>query len=455
MKEVKIVNRASALLFSLLWGVVLIALLTLSFGCTKKVAPVSTGPEEVSIIWLDDQYEEGAMALRKEAVIEPFTAAFPNVKIEFRPMTDTTKEIRIQLAAGKGPDFMSLDGPTDAMQLMAENRIIDLKPFVQEYQWDKIIFPWALGSSTSKDGKITSIPNSWEGMVFYWNNDILQKEGWKVPQTYADLQKINQEVRARGYIAPIHTGTSGVPRYNEWWQSALFGSYSGGEAIKKLLSGQSKYTDPLIRGVFETHFNIWNNGVLGNKDTFAITRDDARALFMQGQMPFHMEGSWFLTNLIRSDMKNFGVGIIPSFREGFSPDFSLAIGSAFAINSASTPVQQKAIADLINFMFTQEDIHIRAIEKGMQPLPRDLNESKFSSSIDPHMKEMLAVLNDKMAHSNVSYCTWTFFPQDTRIYMYENMDNVFLGKMTMDAFLAGAQASLDKAIAAGEVPSLP
>jgi ABC-type glycerol-3-phosphate transport system substrate-binding protein len=438
----------------ILQSLVLVVLFAILLACSRSSDSSSSNGEDVTFVWLDDQYDENALAIRHEFLLEPFAAAFPNVKIDFRPMTDTTKEIRIQLAAGKGPDFMSLDGPADAIQLIAENRVIDLKPFVTEYKWDELIFPWALSSATTKDGKISSIPNSWEGMVFYWNNDILQKEGWSIPTSYADLLKINDEVRARGYIAPMCAGTSGIPRYNEWWQSALFGAYSGGEATKKLLTGQIKYTDPLISGAFETHVEIWNNGVLGNKDTFAITRDDTRSLFYQGKMPYYMEGSWFVSMLI-SNKINFGVGMIPSFRENFSSDFPLAVGSAFAVNSASTPAQQKAICDFINFMFTNEDLHIGAIEKGLQPLPRDLDENKFSASMDSRMKDMLAFLNDKMGKNDISYCTWTFFPQDTRIYMYENIENVFLKSMPLDTFLAGAQNSLDKAIAAGGVPSLP
>ena len=423
---------------------------------TESTGSSQASGEKISFVWVDNQYDEVQQNNRKEYVLDPFKEAFPNIEIDWRPMSDTTKEIRIQLAAGSGPDLMSLDGPTDTIELFGEGRIIALNDYVEQYNWDDIVYEWALGASSTKDGDITCIPDSWEGMVLYWNNDILEKEGWEVPTTYEELLAISSEVRDRGYIAPMHLGTSGLPRLNEWWETALLGAYAGGDATKQLLTGELKFTDEPIRGTFEKYQEIWSNGVLGNQDTSAITRDDTRALFLQGQLPFYMEGSWFLP-LIPEDM-NAGVGMLPSFRDNdpsFEPDFSLAIGSVMAINSTASPEKQEAICELINFMFTQEDLHIKAIESGMQPLPRDLDESKFSPDANPKMVEMLSTLNDKMASGKISYSTWTFFPQDTRIYLYEQIDNVFLGNMTMDEFLNGAQELLDKAIAEGTVPALP
>ena len=417
---------------------------------------VADDGEKITIVWMDDQYGEVLENIRMKYVIEPFLAEHPNIEIDWRPITETTKEIRIQMSVSDGPDLLTLDGPTDAFDFLKEGRIIPLNEYAEKYGWNDLIFDWALGTATSPEGQLACIPNSWEGMVLYWNNDILEKEGWQPPKTYDDLLKINEVVRDRGYLTTIQQGTSGNPGFNEWWQSALFGAYAGGKATKDLLTGKIKYTDDPIKGQFERHVEIWNNGVLGNRDTFAITRDDCRAMFTQGMFPFMMEGTWYLSRLLADESgTNWGGGMLPSFREGFEPDFPLAIGSVFCINAAASKEKQDAVAELIDFIFKNEDLHIKAIEAGMQPLPRNIDASKFSDQMPALQKDLLAALNDSMASGKVSFCTWTFFPNDLRTYQKDQFEEVLLGNMTLDDFLAGCQELLDNDLANGSVVPLP
>ena len=413
----------------------------------------STQAEEVSFIWIDDQIGEVLEEIRTSYVLEPFAEVYPEIKIDWRPTADASSQARIMLAGGDGADLMCADGAPDALELYADGRTMDLRGIVEEYGLNDTVYSWALDACTTEDGAITGIPVSWEGMTLFWNKDILEKEGWKVPETYEDLLAINEVVREKGYVAPLHQGSSGMSVCNEWLISIMLGAYSGREATQQLLTGELTFQDEPIRGAFAMLEEIWNNGVLGNQDTYAITRDDSRALFLQGKIPFYMEGSWFLSTVMESGM-NFGVGSLPSFRSDFTSEFPIAIGSILVVNKNTSPEALDAIGKLISFMFSKEELHMTAVADGMQPLPTDIDINAFPEDADQRYLEFLDILYGKMGSGEVSYCTWTFFPQETRTYLMENIENVYLKQITLDEYLNNAQEILNNDISQGLVPPL-
>jgi len=75
--------------------------------------------------------------------------------------------------------------------------------------------------------------------------------------------------------------------------------------------------------------------------------------------------------------------------------------------------------------------------------------------MDSRLLYMYDVLEEAQENDMIGYCSWTFFPSETRIYMNENTDALFLDMLTVDQYLAKAQETIDAAIAAGTVPVFP
>jgi len=68
---------------------------------------------------------------------------------------------------------------------------------------------------------------------------------------------------------------------------------------------------------------------------------------------------------------------------------------------------------------------------------------------------MYEVLEEAQENNMIGYCSWTFFPSETRIYMNENTDALFLNMTTVDEYLTKAQITIDQAIKNGTVPVFP
>ena len=420
-----------------------VSLIPISFSAADE--------EKITIVWMDDRTNEDGEYLRRKYVIEPFLAAHPNVEVDWQPTIDITKAVKIALAGGAGPDLMSIDGPSDALELYASGRTIALNDAIEKYGWDKYIYPWALDVSTDKDGNITGVPAQFEGMLFYGNKEVFEEHGWTMPTTYAELKTLAAEIREAGFVAPMILGTQGIPRRNEWWYSTLFANYAGREATKDLLEGRKTFFDPEISGVFTTYKEMWDEGIIGNQDTFSVTLEDGRAMYFSGMTAMAMEGDWFVTTGINNDFSQL-IALPPSFREGVPQSYSLAVGGCYAVNSACSEEKRELIFELLDYMLGRPDLYVASVEEGEQVNCLYLDESYLTGKLNPYIEEKIRLVDDACTRGDIGHTTWTFFPQDVRLYMYEKADSFLMGELALNDYLAEMQRMLDIHLADGTVP---
>ncbi len=410
--------------------------------------------EQIVITWMDDRTGEDGQYLRDEFVIKPFLEKHPNVKIDWQPTQDITKQVKIALGAGQGPDLMSIDGPSDALELYESGRTVALNDAVKKYGWDKVIYDWALDVAINKDGIITGVPAQYEGMLFYGNKEIMDAHNWKMPTTYEELKQLATEIREAGYVAPMILGTSTIPRRNEWWYSTLFGNYAGREATKDLLEGRKTFFDPEISGVFTTYKEMFDLGINGNQDTFAVTLADGRAMYYSGMTVLVMEGDWFVDNGIQNGVDQY-VALPPSFREGVPQSYALSVGGCYVVNKAveNDPVKLELIYELLDILYSRPDLYVASLEAGGQVNCISVDQELIDNAnlLEP-VKEKLKITDEAMDKGNVGHCTWTFFPQDVRVYMYEKADAYLIGDLSLEDYLQAMQDMLDVDIKEGKVP---
>ncbi len=407
--------------------------------------------EEIVITWMDDRTGEDGWMLRNEFVIKPFLEKHPNVRIDWQPTQDITKQVKIALAAGTGPDLMSIDGPSDALELYESGRTVALNEAVEKYGWDKTIYKWALDTSTTSDGIITGVPAQYEGMLFYGNKAIMDQYGWKMPTTYEELKTLATEIREAGFVCPMILGTQNIPRRNEWWYSTLFGCYAGREATKDLLEGRKTFFDPEISGVFTTYKEMWDLGIIGNQDTFAVTTDDGRAMYYTGMTVMAMEGDWFVLNALNNDVDQY-ICLPPAFRPEVPQAYSVSVGGCYAVNASCSPEKQALIFELLDIMYSRPDLYAASLEAGGQVNCIPLDSQYLTGALPAPVVEKLELTDKAMAEGNVGHCTWTFFPQDVRVYMYEKADSYLMGDLSLEDYLGEMQRMLDVHLANGTVP---
>jgi raffinose/stachyose/melibiose transport system substrate-binding protein len=376
----------------------------------------------------------------------PIKEAFPNDSISFLEFSDR-QSVLVQTAGGGGPDILDLDGPTDANEYAVAGRIIDLGQYAEKYRWKDQFFEWAYNSGYYK-GKIYSLPNSFEGLIMYYNVDVLKKYNVKQPTTAAEMIEACKVFQKNGII-PISYGYSNFQPAIDWLFSMWISCYAGPAKTKDVLNGKAKWTDPIVTEAIWQMVDWWQAGYIGDKKTQAITTDDMVALFANGQAAMMLNGTWATGDLLNTYPGcNWDIDLMPELRPGVGRYFPLAVGGSYAINTACA--DKDFAAEVLNWIFTSTDRHSAHVKEAAgQPYPLKSITKDFFKGMDPKMVDMYDTLMDAQADGNTGYCSWTFYPVDVEQYMIDNTDALFLGRMSIADYLAKTQELMEADIKAG------
>lgn len=395
--------------------------------------------------------DDSQVAVREKYIDEPLKAAFPDVDIEIKMYSDR-QSLQVEVAGGGGPDILDLDGPTDVAEFAKAERVLDLGEFAEKYGWKDMFFDWAYNSCFYND-KLYSLPTSFEGMVLYYNMDVMKANGWEKPTNQEELVELMKKIQEKGII-PISFGNSNYQGAVDWLYSTFTSCYGGPEAVKAAMEGTGKFTDPAIKDSMQLMVDWWQKGWLGDKASQSITNEDMLAFFAEGRSAMMINGTWASNQLLATYPDcNWDSEMMPQ-KEGIGEILPFATGGGYAINANSK--NPELAAEVLNYLFTSLDRHYQSInEAGYQPYPLKEFDLGELEGMDEKLLDQYKLLMSAQENKQIGYCSWTFYPSEMRVYMNENTDALFLDSLTVDDYLTQAQAYIDTAIADNTIPVLP
>lgn len=396
-------------------------------------------------------YDDSQAAVREKYVDEPLREAFPDVDIEIKTYSDR-QSLQVEVAGGGGPDILDLDGPTDVAEFAKADRVMDLSKYAKQYGWEDMFYEWALDSCYI-DGKLYSLPTSFEGMEMYYNMDVMNENGWDKPDNMDELVELMKKMQDKGII-PIAFGNSNNQAAVDWLYSTFTSCYGGPEAIKAAMEGKGKFTDPAIRQSLQIMVDWWNEGWIGDKASQSVTNEDMLAFFAEGRAGMMIDGTWAATQMLATYPEcNWDAEMMPK-DEKIGEILPFATGGSYAINTNSENAD--LAAEVINYMYTSLDRHYASIrEAGYQPYPLKNFDLGELAGMDEKLLDQYKLLMDAQDKKQIGYCAWTFYPSEMRVYMNENTDALFFGSLTVEEYLEKAQTYIDAAIADHTIPVLP
>lgn len=395
--------------------------------------------------------DDSQVAVREKYIDEPLKEAFPDVDIEIKMYSDR-QSLQVEVAGGGGPDILDLDGPTDVAEFAKADRVLDLGKYAEQYGWQDMFYDWAYNSCFYNE-KLYSLPTSFEGMVMYYNMDVMKENGWEVPKTEDELVELMKKIQEKGII-PITFGNSNYQGAVDWLYSTFTSCYGGPAAVKAAMEGTGKYTDEPIKESIQTMVDWWQEGWLGDKASQSITNEDMIAFFAEGRAAMMIDGTWVSNQLLATYPDcNWDSEMMPQ-KEEIGEILPFATGGGYSINANSK--NPDLAAEVLNYLFTSLDRHYQSInEAGYQPYPLKEFDITKLEGMDEKLLDQYKLLMDAQKNNQIGYCSWTFYPSDMRVYMNENTDALFLSSLTVDDYLAQAQTYIDTAIADNTIPVLP
>jgi raffinose/stachyose/melibiose transport system substrate-binding protein len=307
------------------------AALLLSVALTGVTVPAFADPVTITL----GSWRTEDLAVWQDKILPVFMAAHPDIKVEFAPINtnEYNAAIQSQIEGGAGPDLITCR-PFDV-----NNEWIGRGYFTKldglaglENYTDTAKAAWSTGGSTY------CVPVAAVLAGFYYNIDIFNELGLKVPTTSAEFIDVLQKIKDNGKYAPLADGTS------ESWQLAYNGLYSIGPAYWKgeegrlgLIDGTKKLTDPDFVAAFKA-YAAWKPFLPAGYE--ALGYADMTQLFTLGKAAILPDGSWDI-NQVTSTGLNVGAFGPPAADAGGDrylqemPDMAIGINAKGANQEAA------------------------------------------------------------------------------------------------------------------------
>ena len=360
-----------------------------------------------------------------------------------------------RMSSSDRPDLFMIDSPADVQEYAKDGLLLDLTAYAERDAWQDKVFDWAY-SLAQVDGQVVTLPYGYEGMVLWYNKEIMAELGLNGEEidTLAEYEDALRRAQEAGYI-PVMLGSQNWPWAQEWYLSILY-SYTGRETLKAIIEGKegAGWNTPEFAQVVEMYKSWHDQKFLADGRSYILTSDDAINAFTSGRALFKTEGTWasyWITPLTLEQQANIGVILHPAIDTAEEPHMPLAVGGMWCV-SADTDK-----ADLAGYVLNRllsSEFQDEFMEAGLDIAPIALGEETFAGAT-PTMQRMWQMVNGALADGNFGYATWAFYPPQTRVYLYEGIVEVMEGNISVEDYLAEMDRLTQQELSEGFVPVLP
>ncbi|MFD0688869.1 ABC transporter substrate-binding protein [Actinomadura fibrosa] len=243
---------------------------------------------------------DSAMGQAWAEAIKEFEAAHPGVKVKFeeKGFEQIQKTAPMVLNSKDAPDVMEYNkGNATAGLLSKQGLLQDLTPEATKRGWDKLVKP-SVQVTAKYDAKGTmggdrwfGVPNYAEYLQVYYNKDLFEKHGVKIPTTFAELTAAMDAFVAKG-VTPMTNAGAEYMAHQFVYQLAL------DRANRPWVDAFQRYTTKAdLKDAAWTYgattFADWVKKGYVAKNSVSLKAEDAGVAFMQGKFPMMFSGSWW------------------------------------------------------------------------------------------------------------------------------------------------------------------
>ncbi|EEP70655.1 extracellular solute-binding protein [Micromonospora sp. ATCC 39149] len=253
--------------------------------------------------------ETSAMGVAWDKAIEVFKQEHPGVEVRFerKAFEQIQQNAGMIINSSEGPDIMEYNkGNATAGLLSKQGLLTDLTAEATKRGWDKALSPSLQTTAKYDDkgvmgsGNWYGVPNYGEYVMVYYNKDLFDKYGVKVPTTLDELTAVMDTFVAKG-VTPLGTAGAEYPAGQLFYELAL------AKADRAFVDNYQLYknpvnfkADPLKYGA-DTFAEWVRKGYVG-KGTASAKAEDMGTAFIAGKTPMIVSGSWWYGRF-KSEMK--------------------------------------------------------------------------------------------------------------------------------------------------------
>ncbi len=426
------------------------ALMLIALGTTPALTRAQDDKVELRI-W--DQFTDPAQSAAADAIYKAYEEAHPNIKItrEAVASDQMRQTVNTAIASGTGPDIIFYDaGPGYAGVLANAGLVTPLDAYAAQYGWTDKIASQSL-EATSLNGQLYGLPLQVDLIGMYYNQAILDQEGWTVPTTVEELKTFCTAAKEKGYTPIAFSDNPGWQAFHQFSMTA--NDMIGPEAMRALLTqNQGSWNTPEIVKAIQTYFVDLMDAGCYTSDVNALTYDDGSSLFYSGMSPLNTTGSWLISG-IQENMPDTDIRFapFPSIDGAQGQYWISGVGSAYYISAKSA--HQDEAAALLDYFFSP-DVVKQWIEQAGFFVPVQIDTA--SVNVSPLYRSILDVLQTGIgpnATAQFGYNVDVLAPPQFNEAMQNGFQAIIAGQKTPEQVAAELQAAWEAGMGASATPS--
>lgn len=320
----------------------------------------------------------------QEVLVDPFNEAHPGITLEILPQESLNETLRVAIQGGEAPDILQTPGANFISEFVEAGLVLALDDAAAELGWQDKLLGWAFGSG-QLGGQLYSIPLTYESLVLFYNKTLFYK----------------------ALVGEI-----------PWTHESIAGA-----------------TDLLREHIAD---NSWYSGGLENY--FANGGDDARVELASGDAAMMLSGTWNFRG-IGQFFEEVGTEwdwtpIPPMSDMAGEYGYELATGTTVSVN-AQSPNKDAAIKAL-DYLISDPALVLQLaadVGFGEWVVPVHFGVDDFPAGTDERVVRFFSDFAAVTGEGRIGYTTWTFWPNDPNVHLWEAVENVWWGDISVEEYL--------------------
>ena len=279
---------------------------------------------------------------------------FPQVYLEWECVDwgdQFNTQMKSRIAAGEIPDIMI--GKAQDVSTYAPKGVLGE---IDEKYLDRGLD--AARENVTVDGKTYGLVYNAMYQGVYYNKQMFKDNGWSVPETQEDLQKIIDDCKAKG-ITPfashmVDTWSIGNMTMQFMMNDVFNKDESWGDEFR---NGETSFSDSKeAQTAYQYNKLIYDNTF---PETFSTEQTDCDAKMVQGEAAMKVSGSWSIQNFLDID-ENFDFGIFPFPNQ--TGDSKLIFEPNITIMTSAQSEHQDAINKVLDVLTSDKDLAVQILD---------------------------------------------------------------------------------------------
>lgn len=318
------------------------------------------------------------------------------IKIKYEGSKEFEATIAIRVDGGNPPDIVDFPQPGLLETFARKGKVIDLNKVLDTGKVKaNYLQSWLdMATMDSPSGKIMAgVWNRVNGKSLVWYpKKAFDAAGYKVPTTWAELEKLAADIRADGdtpWAVGIESGAATGWAATDWVEEMMLRTTSP-ENYDRWVKGELKFDSPEVRRAIQAMADIWfkDGNVYGGRKAIAATSfgDAPKVMFDDPPSAWlHKQGN-FITTFFPNDLKA-GVDYDFFYLPGLDPAYGkpvLVAGDIYAMFNDRPEVRA-----VMQYFATGASIEAWVRAGGAISPHKDSQLSWYSNAVDRKVAETI------------------------------------------------------------------